>query len=275
MTVEAGDTEAESFRPRKSDRKRHGKREPRPARRFSILGLLGELMLTAGVLVMLFLGWQLWLNDIIVGSRQEQAASELGQSWAAAVPTDTPTEAATDAPTGPGEPVVLADDLVNAEDFAVLIVPRWGEGWERTITEGIGVQDVLNKGRLGHYPSTQLPGEVGNFAIASHRMAYGGGFKDLHQLQLGDHIYVETQDGWYSYVYRSSEYVLPTGVGVIAEVPQQPGVAAVDRMITLTTCNPFFSTAERLIAYGVYDTWYPRAGGPPAEIAGTVNARNS
>lgn len=237
-------------------------------RRVSVIGVLGELLITAGVLVLMFVGWQLWLNDIIVGGQQSATANEVSQGWSRGEGTGVAK------PTDPGEPAVMAAPG-NAQTFAVMIVPRWGDAYERPIAEGIGVGDVLNKIGLGHYPGTQMPGEVGNFAVAAHRMANGGGFKDVNQLQVGDNIYVETQDGWYGYVFRSLQYVKPSGVGVIAPVPEQPDAAPVDRFITLTTCNPFFSTAERIIAYGVYDTWYPRAGGPPAEIAGTVSARSN
>jgi sortase A len=254
-------------------------RPRKPRHKISILGVIGELLITGGVLVLLFLGWQVWLNDIIVGGEQTAAAGELGQSWAdaadgASTEPDAPAPSEPSEPDAPVEPVVMAPKG-NAEEFAILMVPRWGEGYERKIAEGVGVTDVLNKIGLGHYPGTQMPGEVGNFAIASHRKAYGGGFEHLHELQLGDHIFVETADGWYSYVYRSSEYVLKTGIGVIDPVPQQPGASPTDRLITLTTCNPFFSTAERLIAYGVMDAWYPRADGPPAEIVNTINARGN
>jgi sortase A len=249
-------------------------------RRVSIIGVLGELLITAGVLVLLFLGWQVWLNDIIVGAEQESAASELAQSWqddataTPVVPEETATPEETVDPAAPVEPVVMTAPA-NAQQFGILMVPRWGVGWERPIAEGVGVADVLNKIGIGHYPGTQMPGEVGNFAVAAHRKAYGGGLEHVHELQIGDHIYVETADGWYSYVYRSSEYVLKTGIGVIDAVPQQPDATPVDRLITLTTCNPFYSTAERLISYGVYDGWYPRAGGPPAELVDTINARNA
>ena len=247
----------------------HQQRRPRAkTSRISVVGVVGELLVTAGVLVMLFLGWQLWLNDIIVGNEQGAAADRLSEGWSRGEGTGAAK------PVGPGAPVVMSAPA-NAEKFAVLIVPRWGAEYERPIAEGIGVSDVLNKIGLGHYPGTQMPGEVGNFALASHRMAYGGGFKDVHQLQVGDRIYVETQDGWYGYSFRSLQYVKPSGVGVIEPVPEQAGIQPVDRLITLTTCNPFFSTAERIIAYGLYDTWYPRAGGPPTEIAGTVTARSS
>jgi sortase A len=158
----------------------------------------------------------------------------------------------------------------NAERFANLIIPRFGGGYSRPIAEGVGTTDVLNKGNIGHYPTTQMPGAPGNFALASHRSSGGGNFHDLHQMHVGDHIYVETPDGWYQYSFRNLEYVRPSGVGVLNPIPQVSGGAAAERYITLTTCNPFFSTAERIIAYGVYDSFYPRAGGVPAEIASNV-----
>ena len=267
----SGSTGADSVA--STPRSSHRRRKPRPRARITFLGVLGELFITAGVLVMLFLGWQVWLNDLILGNQQGQQAVELSEDWANEAPV--PVE-----PTEPVDPAVPAEPVVqeapgNAEKFGVLIVPRFGSDFERPIAEGVGTQDVLNTIGIGHYPDTQMPGEVGNFVLASHRMAGGGGFKDLHKLQVGDHIYVETKAGWHSYVYRSTEYVLPTGVDVLEPVPQQPGVEPVERYITLTTCNPFFSTAERLIAYGVYDAWYPRAGGPPPEIADTIAARSS
>lgn len=240
----------------------------RTAARISVVGVLGELLITAGVLVLLFLGWQFWFNDIVTESAQTGVAQKLTETWERAEGT------ATVKPTDPGKPVV-AKAPGNAEEFGVLMVPRWGKDWQRPIAEGIGTADVLNSIGVGHYPGTQMPGAVGNFAIAAHRLAYGHGFRDVNKLRVGDHIYVETKDGWYSYVFRSLEYVLPTGVGVIDPVPQQPTATAKDRLITLTTCNPFYSTAERMVAYGVYDTWYPRADGPPQEIAAAVKARSN
>jgi len=61
-------------------------------------------------------------------------------------------------------------------------------------------------------------------------------------------------------------------VGVLDPVPQSPGVEPTDRIITLTSCNPVYTASERIIVYGVYDTWYPRAGGAPSEIAAIVGA---
>jgi sortase A len=256
-------------------------------RRTSVFTVLGELFLTGAVLVLLFLGWQNWLNDIIVGIQQHDAAGKLSQEWqrAAVTPTTGPTTGPTTDPTSPtstptptpttaSKPKVEKEPTVNAARFGILMVPRWGADYARPIAQGIGVLDVLDKIGIGHYPGTQMPGQVGNFAIAAHRLAYGGGFRDIYKLHVGDHIFVETKDGWYQYTYRNLQYVQPSEVNVLQPVPEQPNAKATQRMITLTTCNPFFSTAERMVAYGLFDTWYPRAGGPPAEIAKTVKAES-
>lgn len=245
-------------------------------RRLSVLGVAGELLITAGVLVLLFLGWQLWLNDLILGTQLRGQAEELSQEWQQdyeppATPDPEPTDEPDAGPRPQDDPPVLAAPA-ETQVLALLIVPRFGPDYYRPIRQGIGTKTVLNQGGLGHYPTTQMPGELGNFVIASHRKAYGGNLEHIHELQLGDHIYVESPEGWYSYVYRNTEHVRPTGVGVLEPVPQQPGVAPEEQLITLQTCNPFFSSAERMLAYGVFDGWYPRSGGPPSEIAGIVQA---
>jgi len=237
----------------------------RPRARISVVGVLGELLITAGVFVLLFLGWQQWLNDIVVGTQLHGQSVHQSQTWNKAPgPTKSPQ---------PGAPPVLTATIANAQKFALLIVPRFGANYYRPIAQGIGVQDVLNKGELGHYPTTQMPGQLGNFAIASHRKAYGGNLEHINELHVGDHIFVETVDGWYQYEFRNLQFVKPTGVGVLDPVPEQAGLQPTDRIITLTSCNPFFSTAERIIAYGSFDRFYPRADGPPAEIAATVTGK--
>ncbi|WP_395244921.1 class E sortase [Agromyces sp. MMS24-K17] len=238
--------------------------------RVSVVGVFGELLLTAGVLILLFLGWQLWWNDAIMAGQQSEAASELSQEWSAQQRADRGGEPVP-APAEPGEPVVDPTTYGNAESFAVMYVPRFGEDSQRTVAEGIGL-DVLNSYQqgVGHYPGTAMPGAVGNFAIASHRSAYGGGMHEIEQLQLGDAIYIQTKDGWYTYRFRDFEYVTPSTVDVLAPVPHHPDLPPTDRLVTLTSCNPLYSTAERIIAYGVLESWQPGADNPPAEIADAV-----
>jgi sortase A len=249
---------------------------PPARRRVSVIGVAGELLLTAGALVLLFLGWQLWWNDAIMASQQSVAASDRSLEW-----LEEGRESAQDGvvATAPeegadfGEPVVDATDHDDGDAFAVMFVPRFGEDSQRTIAEGVGL-DVLNSFDLGvgHYPGTQMPGAIGNFAIAAHRSAYGGGMHEIEQLQLGDAIHIQTRDGWYTYRFRDLEYVTPETTEVLAPVPHQPDLAPTDRIVTLTSCNPLYSTAERIIAYGVLESWQPTAAGAPAEIAAQVAA---
>ena len=239
-------------------------------RQVSVVGVLGELLLTAGVLILLFLGWQLWWNDAIMAGQQSTAASDLSAQWVEEARAERGEEPAP-APEQYGEPLVGRESYPNGEPFAIMYVPRFGEDSQRRIAEGTGL-DVLNSTYLGvgHYPGTQMPGQVGNFAIASHRSAYGGGMHEIDQLQLGDAIYIQTEDGWYTYGFRDFEYVTPETVDVLAPVPRHPELQPTDRIVTLTSCNPLYSTAERIIAYGVLESWQPAAAGPPAEIADVV-----
>lgn len=245
-----------------ADAKRHGGR-----RVLGVISVIGELFITAGVVCFLFIGWQLWVNDLVVGQEQRSSALELEDQWRTpGSPSVQPSKAAS--ATDYGEPVV-APRPRDGSGFATLYVPRFGADYVRPIGEGIGLSSVLNNRELGigHYPETQLPGELGNFALAAHRTTHGAPFKQIADLRVGDRLYVQTPDGWYSYAFRSLEYVWPTGIGVLEPVPQAPGVAPLDRVITLTSCNPMFSAAERIIAYGVLEHWQPSSAGMPAELA--------
>lgn len=249
------------------------KRAPRP----TVVGVAGELLLTAGVIVLLFVGWKYWLNDLIVGDEQNSAGVELQQQFAQQA-TGAEPPAADQPPaevriTDPAQiPVAAAPTDIN-ERFAVLYVPAWGADYSRPIAEGTDYYDVLDE-NIGHYAQSAMPGAVGNFAIAGHRLAYGASMQHIHELQIGDEIIIETTDGWYTYVYRSGEYVAPTQVDVLNSVPRVPEQLGSDRLLTLMSCNPFWSTAERIIAYAIFDHFTPRSAGAPASIAATVNAGN-
>lgn len=240
-------------------------------RRISPVGVVGELFVTGGVLVLLFLAWQLWIDDALAAGPLKQQASEQSQRWQEQFRRSPDSTGPRPAPLGrddAGIPVLAAPG--NAQRFGNLIIPRFGADFYRPIAQGVGIKDVLNRYLVGHYPTTQMPGALGNTVLASHRTAYGGALHRLNELRVGDHVFIETVDGWYRYAFRNLEFVRPTGVGVLEPVPQRPGVPPTERMLTLTTCNPFYSTAERIIGYASFDSFFPRAGGPPPEIAQTV-----
>ena len=242
-----------------------GERRRRPRRRPTFASVLGELLLTAGVLALGYAGWQLWLADPVMGGKQQEAAhvfaAELGPTVAAA----PGTELRTDEPPAEAAPA-------DRESFAVMYIPRLGE-FERTVGEGTSraVLDSLEQG-LAHYSASAMPGELGNFAVAGHRNGQGGPFTHLDEMRIGDRIYVKTAQAWYVYEFRNHEYVAPTGVGVVAPVPQQPQTPADERYLTLTTCNPEWSAAGRLIAYATMVGWQPIDTGMPAALAETLGA---
>jgi len=241
---------------------RRTRRDAKSPRRVSIIGILGEVLITVGVIVLLFLVWQTWINNIVVSNSQRDDALEQSQEWN----KGEAVKLAPDERADPGVPVV-SEAPAEAEVFGTLIVPRFGADYTRPIAESVSLERVLNTRGVGHYTGTQMPGEVGNFAVAAHRTGWGDPFIDINKLQLGDSVYVETEAGWYRYVFRSLEYVSAAGIGVLDPVPQFDGAIASDRLMTLTSCNPLYSVSERLIAYAVFDTWYPRSEGAPSEIA--------
>ncbi|MGV8885802.1 MAG: class E sortase [Microbacteriaceae bacterium] len=234
----------------------------------TVVLILGELIFTAGILIAAFMGWKVFLNDAIFSASQTQAADELSNSWS--------DESASPPPPAegqkPGDPPVLGA-ASDGTAFANIIIPRFGKDFRKPVAEGVG-HNVLNTSRLGigRYPTTTMPGERGNVVLAAHRSAYGGAFHNINSLVVGDRVYLETKAGWYQYTYRSTEYVRASQGEVLAAVPHELGAVPTQSLLTLTTCNPVYSTAERLIVYTVFDRWYPRADGPPAEIANTVKA---
>jgi sortase A len=236
----------------------------RPRSRASFVSVLGELLITAGVLVLLFIGWQQWFNDLVVADAYKGDAARLSEQFdQAASPAPEPS---TDG--SYGEPPVGAAPG-EAETFANFYVPRFGADYAVPIAGGTSTVRTLNKIGIGHYDETQMPGQVGNFGIAAHRTTYGAPFNKIGDLQEGDKMYVQTQDGWFTYSFRNLQYVQATQVSVLQQVPDAPDVSATsgDRLITLTSCNPMFTAQERIVAYGVFDSWQPLSAGAPAELA--------
>ena len=260
---------------------RHAPGTARKRRRrtpFQIIAqVLGELMITAGVVLLLFVGWELWWTNVESNIKQEQALGEFFSDVppvvAAPVPADAsaaPESEGAEPASGEdfGEPAVLAAGDLSGT-FGVVYIPRFGESYSRPVTSGVGA-DVLDNLGLGHYADTGAPGQVGNFALAGHRQTHGQVLDQIHTLVPGDRIYVQTREGYYTYVFRNTEIVLPDRGDVLAPVPTQPSAEPVDRILTLTSCNPRFGAQERIIAYSVMESWRPSEAGPPGEIADQV-----
>ena len=230
---------------------------------YGAVGVLGELLITLGVLLLGFLVWQLWWTDVEGDRVQAEIVRDLGFDQPA------PSEGPDDGVAEPrrDEPPVLPEPSLT-ESFAALSVPRWAGEPQRPISQGTDRRTVLDVLGIGHYVGTAMPGGVGNFALAGHRVTFGKPFNRIEELQLGDALVVRTADTWYVYKVTSTEVVMPSDVRVIAPVPNEPGVVPTERYITLTTCHPMFSARERYIVHGVLDYWAPTSDGTPAELLG-------
>lgn len=251
----------------------------KPRRRASFLGVLGELLITAGVVALLYVAWQMWIGDWIIGSQKHTEASALSQSWlqqasqsptASDTPSPSPSASSSPEAAAPVVPVMAQKDY--GQQFGVMFIPRFGPNWQFTVAAGTGRHDILDAGEIGHYTDTAMPGEVGNTVYAAHRWTSGAPFDPIDKLVIGDAIVIQTPDGWYTYRFRTLEYVQATQVEVLLPVPQQVGMAANGRYLTLTSCAPKLNMLERIIAYAVFESFTPISAGPPASLTQGVSA---
>jgi sortase A len=225
---------------------------------------VGWVLVVSGAVVLLYVVYLLWFT----GLETQRAQRELAETWSLTVP-DTPVQ--TDQPSDP--PDEEGDEQVAVGDaFAALWFERDGE---RIVSDEMlfvvsGATLQLLRSGPGHYPLSDRPGGAGNLAIAGHRTTYGSPFWAVDVLTEGDTIHVVDRQGreWV-YAYREQRIVAPTDVWVIGEDPLGSGAPT----ITLTTCHPRGSAAQRLIVWGellddpIEST---AAGTSPQEIAGRV-----
>lgn len=234
--------------------------------------VLGELLITAGIVLLLFVAWQLWWTNVESDAKQSEVIKEFAQDLAAPDPgtPETPPAGEDSGTEDFGAPVV-GTAPGHAGTIGIMYIPRFGANYTRPIVQGT-TSDVLDTLGLGHYVNTAMPGAVGNFAVAGHRQTHGAVLDNIHTLVPGDKIYVQTKDGFYVYVFRNNQIVMPDRTDVLEPVPTLPGVTPTESYLTMTSCNPRFGAEERIIAYALLDSWRPASAGPPAEIAAQVAA---
>ncbi|AXO32408.1 sortase family protein [Micromonospora sp. B006] len=209
----------------------------------------GELLITFGLVVLLFAGYEIWGKAVIVEAHQSDLNSQLAQEWGAD-PTVAPT-------TGP---TVKPKPPANGKPVAGLYIPKFDKHW--VVVEGVTPNDI--RYAPGRYPDSAMPGEVGNFSVAGHRIR--STFWRLDELKTGDAIVVETRTDWLVYRVYQQRIVKPSQVEVVAPVPGKPGQKPTEKLLTLTTCNPKFDNYQRLIIHARLDTVQAKSAGRPAEL---------
>jgi sortase A len=242
--------------------------------------VLGELLITLGVIVFLFIGYELWFTGLYTEHAQSQLNHQLATLWAAPpVPTTSagPASSASPGSTPSGSPgptsvpstaaLSVAPIALPGDAIGIIRIPRLGAKYGYAIVEGVSTDD-LKKGP-GHYPGTANPGGTGNFVVSGHRTTYLAPFNGLGELVIGDAIVIETRDTWYTYLVTKTQTVLPTDTAVVLPVPGQPRAKPTQALITLTTCTPKYSASHRLIVTGLLQSTLPKSAGLPPALGGS------
>lgn len=225
----------------RTDHPRHAKAPARPSRRVAaVVRVVGEVMLTVGILVLLYVVYVLWGTGIQTEQAQDQLRAEISVEWRDPVRPES---------TAPAEEV--PEEIELGDGYAILRIPRFGDDWAWVVVQGVQMSDLARG--PGHYEDTADPGELGNLAIAGHRAGHGAPFADLDEIEVGDVLELETATGVWTYtVDRGPQIIAPTELWVVDPVPGEGADAEpTERRITLTTCHPRYGSSQRMYVSGV------------------------
>lgn len=219
------------------------------------LSLLGELLITVGLVLGLFVAYSLWWTNVLADRQASARGDEIRQQWQAQSPAQ---------PAAPGA-------LDTKDGIGFLHVPAMKNG-EVLVKPGTD-PDILDDGVAGYYTQpvkSALPWDAkGNFSLAAHRDGHGAKFHNIDKLDNGDAIVFETKDTWYVYkVFAELRQTSKYNVDVISPVPKESGKTAPGRYITLTTCTPVYTSKYRYIVWGelVRTEKVDAKRTPPAEL---------
>ncbi|MGW6720596.1 class E sortase [Streptomyces sp. NPDC054995] len=213
---------------------------------------VGEVFISLGVLMLLFVTYQLWWTNIRADQIAGKETNRIQDQWA----------------NGDRKPGVFAP----GEGFAIMHIPKLDV--VAPIAEGIDKEKVLDRGMIGHYGEgklkTAMPSDKqGNFSVAGHRNTHGEPFRYINKLKPGDPIVVETRDAYYTYeMVNILPQTSPSNISVIEPIPVGSGFDKPGRYLTLTTCTPEFTSTYRLIVWGKMVDERPRSDGKPDALVG-------
>lgn len=209
------------------------------------LNVFGKFLVSVGFGVLLFVAWTLWGTGIYTAQQQDRLSEQFD-----GLPPFTAQATEFEGVEYHGPPGSYRP--VSGDPVFEIQIPRIDVS--SVVVEGVGTEE-LRKGP-GHYPACRpgfsrpyctefeeaWPGERGRVIVSGHRTTYGAPFFDLDQLRVGDKIITQTRWGTFTYEITKKEIVRPDSLAIAiqSDVPE----------IVLTTCNPKYSAAERLIVFG-------------------------
>jgi LPXTG-site transpeptidase (sortase) family protein len=213
---------------------------PRPRGRGRIalaVSVFGELLITAGLVMGLFVVYSLWWTNVMADREADRQGDKVRDNWA----QDT------EGSSGPGA-------LDTKAGIGFLHVPAMGSG-EVLVEKGTSMK-VLNDGVAGYYTdpvkaTLPMTGDKGNFSLAAHRDGHGAKFHNIDKIEKGDPIVFETKDTWYVYkVYGILPETSKYNVDVLGQIPKESGRKQAGHYITLTTCTPVYTSRYRYVVWG-------------------------
>ncbi|MGW3243315.1 class E sortase [Streptomyces sp. NPDC001070] len=232
-------------------------REATPTRRpltwiAATVSLIGELLITAGVILGLFVVYSLWWTNVLADRAAKHDGDIVRRQWA---------------DSGPGK-------LDTKDGIGFLHVPAMGRNFEVLVKKGTGTK-VLNEGVAGYYTEpveSAMPWDKqGNFTLAAHRDGHGAKFHNIDKIKNGDPVVFEDRDTWYVYkVYEVLPETSKSNVEVIDQIPKESGRKKAGRYLTLTTCTPVYTSRDRYIVWAelVRTQKVDAKRTPPVELGG-------
>jgi sortase A len=225
-----------------------------------VLGAVGRTCIAVGVLILLFVVYQLWGTGIREAQAQRKLENEfeqrLGDAGVTAPDESAQGPAPTTTTTTPGPPPA---PVAEGDAMAHIRIPAIGV--DKIVVEGVTLEDL--KRGPGHYPDTPLPGQPGNAAIAGHRTTYGAPFNRIDELDPGDEILVTTVQGAFRYEVSDQLIVSPKEVAVLDDFG--------DNRLTHTACHPKYSARQRIVVVAaLVGEAAPAANAPPGPETGAI-----
>jgi sortase A len=238
---------------------------PRQTWRAVVRGI-GQTLITGGVVILLFVGYELWWTGMTTRHDQHSLFKTLRQQWSLGQTT----------PKGRAALKAADKNPPLGSGIAILRIPRFGKNYAFVVVQGTSTADLM-KGP-GHYVGTALPGQLGNFYVAGHRTTYLHPFYNVNELKPGDPIVLETATMWFTYTVENipktnakyQEIVSPTDFPVTYAVPDQPDptLAPTQRVLTFTSCNPRYSASQRIVIHALLTEHKRKSAGLPPALAG-------
>lgn len=247
-----------------------------------VVRVFAELILTVGLIGLLLCVHQLWWTKMEAEAQARDRIHDIREQWdeeggpdgSSSSPVVGPV-VSTDDPDTPGDDtsdvghdgaqdgtVPQGGTAKRGETLAILHIPRLGKNYEKPIVEGTSGKSLKNA--VGHYTNTPYtgPGQVGNFALAAHRNGGAEMFRYLNRLRDGDAVVVETRTTWYTYRIIEGPYITkPEEGSVVSARPPQLNGRGNGKLITMTTCDPEWSSKNRMIYWGELERSDPKTPG--------------